>query len=161
VPDQGQELARTHSTAPARFRGGSDLAGQVGWQDILDQLEGDVSRAEQLAVGTRMVSGRDPLAESSDEVLCEAMAEDPLSDETLARLSIPLPDEQKWEPPRGHAPMPAMYAERARALLDRQIAIAAHIAREITMGRQQAAYAHHIEELEEVQAPPAFIDEVT
>jgi hypothetical protein len=57
--------------------------------------------------------------------------------------------------------MPAKYAERARALLDRQIAIAAQIAREITMGRQQAAYAHHIEELEEVQAPPAFIDEVT
>ena len=55
--------------------------------------------------------------------------------------------------------MPAHYAERARALLDRQIAIAAHIAREITMGRQQAAYAHHIEELKEVHATPAFIDE--
>ena len=66
------------------------------------------------------------------------------SDEALARLSVPLPD-SPWQPPQGHPPMPAHYAERARALLDRQIAIAAHIAREITMGRQQAAYAHHIE----------------
>ena len=159
MPDQGHELARTHSHAPARFGGGSDLAGQGGWQGILDQLESDVSRAEQLAVGTRMISGQVLPAESRDEGLREVVAQDPLSDETLARLSIPLPDEPKWDPPGGHAPMPAAYAERARALLDRQIAIAAHISREITMGRQQAAYAQHIEELGEAQVTPAFIDE--
>jgi len=157
VPDQGQKLTRTQSASPARPGGSTDLGGLDDWRVILDQLESDVSRAERLAVGTRMINGQVAPLAPSDEADGTSPGGGATSDEILARMSVPLPDEPPWEPPRGH--LPAGYAERARALLDRQIAIAAHIVREITMGRQQAAYAHHIEELEEVKATPAFIDE--
>jgi hypothetical protein len=159
VPDPGHELARTPGALLAQPGRGTERADRANWQDILDQLEGDVSRAEALTVGARMVGDpATPAARRKDAPSEEAPSEETLSDEALARRSVPL-REGPWEPPRGHPPMPAHYAERARALLDRQIAIAAHIAREITMGRQQAAYAHHIGELEEVHPTPAFIDE--
>jgi hypothetical protein len=160
MSDPGHELARTHSVLPAQAGRDTHHADPTSWQDILAQLESDVSRAEQLTVGTRMIGGDQAAPRASRDVALSdaALSDEALSDEALARLSVPLPD-GPWKPPQGHPPMPAHYAERARALLDRQIAIAAHIAREITMGHQQAAYAHHIEELEEVHATPAFIDE--
>ena len=155
MSDPGHELARTRSALPAQPGRDTDRADFTSWQDVLAQLESDVSRAEQLTVGTRMI-GDHATPGASREL---ARGNEASSDEALARLSVPLPD-GPWKPPQGHPLMPAHYAERARALLDRQIAIAAHIAREITMGRQQAAYANHIEELKEVHATPAFIDEV-
>lgn len=155
MPGQGAGLARTPEARPAQLGQDTDRADRDNWQVILDQLEGDVSRAEQLTVGARLVGNQDrPEPDSGD-----ASVEDELSDELLAARSVPLPAEPAWEPHPGHPPMPAEYAERARVLLDRQIAIAAHIAREIALGRQQAAYASHIGELEEVHAAPAFIDE--
>ena len=154
MPNHRHELARTVNALPAGPSRDTDREGHASWQDILDRLESDVSRAEQLTVGTRMI-GDQATPGASREL---ARSDEVLSDEALARLSVPLPN-SPWEPPQGHSPMPAHYAERARALLDRQIAIAAHIAREITMGRQQAAYAQHIEELGEAQVTPAFIDE--
>ena len=154
MSDPGYELARTHGALPAQPRRDTDGADPTGWQDILTRLESDVSRAEQLTVGTRMIG--DQASPGASREL--ARSDEALSDEALAGLSVPLPN-SPWNPPEGHSPMPAHYAERARALLDRQIAIAAHITREITMGRQQAAYASHVEGLEEIHATPAFIDE--
>ena len=153
MSDNTHSVVRTPGSDPV-VPSQAELAAREGWHEIFDELERDVSRAEKLAVGTRTIND-----EGTPETSGDTWTEDELSDEKLALLSVPLPDEPPWEPAPGHPPMPVVYAERARTLLDRQIAIAAHIAREISMGRQQAAYASHIEELEEVRATPAFIDE--
>ena len=155
VPEEGQALARTSGALPASRTQETHPVGREGWHETLDQLEIDVSRAEQLTVGTRLIGDRGTAAPAG----AEGPAEDSLSDHLLASLSVSLPDEPPWEPAPGHPPIPVEYAERARTLLDRQIAIAAHITREIAMGRQQAAYATHVDGLEEVAAAPAFIDE--
>lgn len=61
-----------------------------------------------------------------------------------------------WRPPTDLGPLPASLVDRARALLDRQLAAAAAIGRAMTMNRRQLAA---ISVLRPTPAPrPVFFD---
>jgi hypothetical protein len=115
-----------------------DVRAQAGpsataWHATLDALEADVAHAERLATGARM----NPAAEPAP------------GDRPHVRAWTPAVD----------APLPPELVERARALLDRQIAAAASLARGIALSRRHAAYAARVNAIQDGSEPPAFVDE--
>jgi hypothetical protein len=61
-----------------------------------------------------------------------------------------------WRPPADLGPLPASLADRARALLDRQLAAAAALARAMTMNRRQLAALTALRPVS--AARPVFLD---
>ncbi|WP_159807576.1 hypothetical protein [Cellulomonas citrea] len=85
------------------------LEWDAAWSEALTELEIDVTTAERMLDNDHLPS--------VDEV---------------ARLVA-------WRPPADLGPLPAALADRARALLDRQLATAAAMGRALVMNRRQLA----------------------
>lgn len=149
----GTDLARTADDQHSPFLRGEDSQVMLRWQHTLNALEDDVAHAEALAAGRLLVrdDGPDdgPAAGDPVEVLTDASL-------TLASLpGAPGP----WSAPPHLGPLPPQLVDRARELLDRQITAAATLARTIAVGRQQAAYATHVDSLYDTRRNAAFVDE--
>ncbi|MBU4337492.1 MAG: hypothetical protein KJ548_13100 [Actinobacteria bacterium] len=103
-----------------------DTAWDSAWTSALESLELDVAVAERVLDNNHLPS----------------VAE-------VAALAA-------WRPPADLGPLPASLADRARALLERQLATAAAIGRAMTMNRRQLAA---LTALRPVQAArPVFLD---
>jgi hypothetical protein len=108
---------------------GSAVTWRAAWAAALDELELDIERAEALL--------------SRDHSVRDAH-----TDELLQGVT--------WTPPGDLPPLPAELVDRARAVLDRQTAVAAGLALAMTVNRRQALLAARMSA--EVAARPAYVD---
>lgn len=145
----GTDLARTADDQHSPFLRGEDSQVMLRWQHTLNALEDDVAHAEALAAGRLLVI---------DDGLADGDPVDVLTDASLTLASLP-GTPGPWSAPPHLGPLPPQLAERARELLDRQITAAATLARTIAVGRQQAAYATHVDSLYDTRPNAAFVDE--
>ncbi|WP_159793710.1 hypothetical protein [Puerhibacterium puerhi] len=89
----------------------SPNAWDAAWVDALDQLDLDLAAAEQMLAAAHLP----PVA-------------------AVARA-------QAWRPPAGIGPLPASLEQRARELLDRQLAVAQRLAEAAAQARRQRVAA--------------------
>lgn len=98
------------------------------WTAALDELELDVAEAERMLTLDHLVGAADAPDTPTDP----------------------------WAPPAGLPPLPASLAERARALLQRQVEVAERIARAAAQNRR------HDKVVEAMRAkpptPPVYVD---
>lgn len=66
------------------------------------------------------------------------------------------PPRSAWTPPTGLPPLPAALVERARALLDRQLAVAEQLARAAALSRRHHRAAEAMRSVP--PAPPVYVD---
>ena len=98
----------------------------AAWSAALTELELDVATAERMLDNDHLPSV-----------------------EQIAALAA-------WQPPAELGPLPAALVDRARALLDRQLAAAAAIGRAMTLNRRQLAAVNALHPA--VPARPVFFD---
>lgn len=75
---------------------------------------------------------------------------------TLALRDIALDPPDPWRPPSGLGPLPAALADRARALLDRQIEVSRRVAEAAALARRHARAAQAMRSAPE--ASPVYLD---
>lgn len=74
----------------------------------------------------------------------------------LALRDIALDPPDPWRPPSGLGPLPAALADRARALLDRQIEVSRRVAEAAALARRHARAAQAMRSAPE--ASPVYLD---
>lgn len=104
-------------------------------------------------VGTRPAHGWDAAWEAALEALELDVTQ---VEQTLALKEIALEPPDPWRPPAGLGPLPAALADRAQALLERQVEAARRVAEAAALARRHARAAQGMRSVGE--PAPVYVD---